>query len=99
MNQTLPLLLGGIAPLLLGVRRPLCRFSLVLFLGKHPRQGRSRRAVAALSGEAEESGPDEGAAAGEGGPHVQRHQGEVQKLRGAEGAEEQVSAQTRLQGS
>lgn len=40
------------------------------------------RAVAALPGEAEEGGPEEGAAAHEGRSHVGRHQDEVQELRG-----------------
>lgn len=39
-------------------------------------------AVAALPGEAEKGGPEEGAAAHEGRPHVGRHQDEVQELRG-----------------
>lgn len=59
----------------------LCGHWLVLFVGEHPFQGSAGRAVAALLWEAQEDGPDEGTAAGERGPHVQRHQGKVQKLR------------------
>lgn len=56
------------------------RFSGVFFRREHPRQSGRCCAVPGLTWEAEEGGPDEGAAAGEGGPHVQRHQGEVQEL-------------------
>lgn len=59
----------------------LCGYWLVLFVGEHPFQGSAGRAVAALLWEAQEDGPDERTAAGERGPHVQRHQGKVQKLR------------------
>lgn len=45
-------------------------------------QRHGSRAVAALPGEAEEGGPEEGAAAHEGRSHVGRHQDEVQELRG-----------------
>lgn len=68
----------------LGVQRLLRRFSLGLLLREHPREGSARCAVAALTGEAEESRPDERAAAGEGGPQVQRHQRKVEKLGGVE---------------
>lgn len=57
-----------------------CSFCIVPFRGEQPGQGSNSRTVAALKGEAEEGGPDEGAAASEGGPHVQRHQGKVHKL-------------------
>lgn len=52
-----------------------------LFRWEEPRQSGSGRPVSALAGEAEEGGPDEGTAAGEGGPHVQGHQGKVHTLR------------------
>lgn len=78
------LLLSRSICLPLGVQRLLRRFSLVLLLREHPREGSARCAVAALTGEAEESRPDEGTAAGEGGPQVQRHQRKVQKLGGVE---------------
>lgn len=45
-------------------------------------QGHGGSAIAALPGEAQEGGPEEGAAAHEGCSHVQRHQDKVQKLRG-----------------
>lgn len=38
-------------------------------------------AIAALPGETEEGGPEEGAAAHEGRPHVERHQNKVQELK------------------
>lgn len=43
-------------------------------------QSHGGSAIAALPGKAQEGGPEEGAAAHEGGPHVQRHQDKVQKL-------------------
>lgn len=43
-------------------------------------QRHADRAVAVLAGEAEEGGPQEGAAAHEGRAHVQRQQREVQQL-------------------
>lgn len=73
-------LFGGI-DLLLGVHVLRCGFCFTLFRREHPCQSSSSCAVAALPWEAEEGGPNEGAAAGEGGPQVQRHQGEVHKLR------------------
>lgn len=56
------------------------RFSGFSFRREHPCHSGRCCAVPSLTWEAEEGSPDEGAAAGEGGPHVQRHQGEVQKL-------------------
>lgn len=51
------------------------------FPGVHDEgQGHGGGAVAVLPGETQEGGPEEGAAAHEGGPHVQRHQDKVQKL-------------------
>lgn len=43
-------------------------------------QGHTGSAITTLPGEAQEGGPEEGAAAHEGRPHVQRHQDKVQKL-------------------
>ena len=43
-------------------------------------QSHAGSAITALPGEAQEGGPEEGAAAHEGRSHVQRHQDEVQKL-------------------
>lgn len=57
-----------------------CDFCIALLTGKHPGQSSASRAVPALKWEAEEDGPDEGTAAGECGPQVERHQGKVQKL-------------------
>lgn len=56
------------------------RFSLVSLSRKHPFQRGANSAVTALLWEAEENGPDERTAAREGGPHIHRHQGKVQKL-------------------
>lgn len=84
---------GGVARLALAARR----LGLALWpAGEHPGQGGGRRAVAALPGEAEEGGPDEGAAAGEGGAHVQRHQGKVQELGGAEEGQDRTDEASSL---
>lgn len=56
------------------------RFSFIPLWRKHPFQCGVDSAVAALLWEAEENGPDECATAREGGPHIQRNQGKVQKL-------------------
>lgn len=55
-------------------------FGFIPLRRKHPFQRGADSTVAALLWEAEENGPDECTAAREGGPHVQRHQGKVQKL-------------------
>lgn len=52
------------------------------------RERHAGRAVAVLPREAQEGGPEEGAAAHEGGPHVQRHQGEVEELQSGSREEE-----------
>lgn len=82
-RRSVPLLLASVLPLglLLLSGQPGLTHLLQSFTGVHDEgQSHGGGAVAVLPREAQEGGPEEGAAAHEGRPHVQRHQDKVQKL-------------------
>lgn len=68
------------------------------FTGVHDKcQSHGGGAVAALPWEAQERGPEEGAAAHEGRSHVQRHQDEIEKLwRGTRGRQNYMMTLTNV---